>query len=108
MSTITLTRADDGRTVELRRGDTVTVRLAENPTTGYQWVLEPAGDAVLALQGSDSVRPSDAAVGGAGERVFTFKAGKAGSATIRLELRRPWEGDAAVAERFAVTLRVRE
>ena len=50
MSTITLTRADDGRTVDLSPGDTLVLRLAENPTTGYQWALDAGSDDVLALR----------------------------------------------------------
>ena len=108
MSTITLTRADDGRTVDLSSGDALELRLKENPTTGYQWALEPDGGAVLALEASDYVAPTGPAVGGGGERVFTFKARQAGSATVRLKLWRAWEGEKSITERFAATVHVRQ
>ena len=108
MSAITLTRADDGRTVELRPGDDVTLRLEENPTTGYQWTLEPTSGEVVALRASDHVRAPGAAVGGGGERVFTLRAEKAGSATVRAKLWRAWEGDRSVTGTFSVTLRVQQ
>jgi inhibitor of cysteine peptidase len=103
MAAITLTRADDRRTVELRTGEVVTVRLEENPTTGYQWALEPAGDEVLSLEGSEHVRTPGSAVGGGGERVFTLRAKKVGSAILRARLRRAWEP--AVTAAFSVTFR---
>jgi inhibitor of cysteine peptidase len=108
MSTVTLTAADDGRTVDLRVGDSVVLRLAENPTTGYQWVLEPGSDDVLALQSSDYVGPTGSNVGAGGQRVFTFKAARAGSATAHLRLRRGWEGDQSARGAFTATFRVRE
>ena len=108
MATITLTGADDGKTVDLGAGDDLVLRLKENPTTGYQWALEPGSDAVLAPQASDYVGGAGPALGGGGERVFTFKAQQAGSATIRLKLWRAWEGDKSVTERFAATVRVHQ
>ncbi len=105
MSTITLTRADDGRTVEVRAGATIMVRLEENPTTGYRWAPELTGDEVVALEASDYVPPGPA-VGGGGERVFTFKAKKSGNATVRLKLGREWEGEGSITQTFTVTLRV--
>ena len=104
MSTVTLTPADNGRTVEVRAGDAVVVRLQENPTTGYRWAAEPTGEAV-ALEGFEYVG-SGSAVGGGGERVFTFRAKQAGSAAVRLKLWREWEGEGSVTRSFTVTVRV--
>lgn len=84
MEVIELGAADDGRSVELRPGQVVVLRLPENPTTGYRWEA-PAGLALLA----DSFEPGGAAAGAAGLRVLRFEAG-AGS--YRFDLRRPWGG----------------
>lgn len=84
------------------------LRLAENPTTGYQWALDAGSDDVLALQASDYVGPTGPAVGGGGERLFTLKAKQAGTATVRLKLWRAWGGDKSITERFAATVRVRQ
>ena len=105
MPAITLTRADEGRTVDVHAGDTVLVRLEENPTTGYRWAAEAGDDQVVALESSDYVQPGSA-VGGGGERLFTFRAKKAGSATVRLKLWREWEGETSVARTFTVAVRV--
>jgi len=108
MSTITLTRADDGRSVELNVGNTVVLRLEENPTTGYQWALDRDGGDVLALRASDYVGPTGSRVGGGGQRLFTFQAKRAGSATIRLKLWRAWEGDKSITGIFTASFRVHE
>jgi Chagasin family peptidase inhibitor I42 len=52
VSTITLTRAD----VETRAGDTLVVRLGENPTTGYQWAIETLNADAVVLQSVEYLR----------------------------------------------------
>jgi predicted secreted protein len=48
------------------------------------------------------------AVGGGGQRSWTFIAHKAGTDTLQLKLWRAWEGEASITRRFTVTLHVRE
>jgi inhibitor of cysteine peptidase len=105
---ITLTRADNGKSVEIRIGDTVVVRLDENPTTGYQWALETHHEEVVTLKSTDYVPARGAGVGSGGQRLFTFQATLAGSTPLRLKLWRAWEGDTSIRERFAVTLQISE
>jgi predicted secreted protein len=63
---------------------------------------------VLALQGSDYTAPTGSNVGAGGQRMFTFKAARAGSATVHLRLRRAWEGDQSARGAFTANFRVRE
>jgi len=108
VSTITLTRADSGKVVETRAGDTLVVRLGENPTTGYQWAIDTLNADEVVLQNVEYLRAGDAAVGGGGERRFTFKAQRVGTATVHLKLWRVWEGDASIVERFTVMFQVQK
>jgi inhibitor of cysteine peptidase len=108
VSTITLTQADDGNAVDARVGGHLVVRLDENPTTGYRWALEESDEAVIALQHVEYVRSRDAAVGGGGQRIWTFVARKPGMATLHFKLWRAWEGDASIGQRFTATLNVQE
>jgi len=92
----------DGRTVEVTAGSVLTVRLPENPGTGYRWVvdsaagMEPVGD-----------RFEDAGgVGSTGTRELQFRAARAGSFDLRMKRWREWEGDRSVDRRFAVKIRV--
>jgi inhibitor of cysteine peptidase len=108
VSTVTLTRADSGKVVETRVGDTLVVHLEENPTTGYRWAIEKRDEEVIALHHVEFVSSHSVGVGGGGQRRWTFTAQKAGLVTLELKLWRAWEGDASISERFTVTLQVQE
>jgi inhibitor of cysteine peptidase len=108
MTTITLTGAAHGTTVETRAGDTIVVRLDENPSTGYKWALEKRQADVVALQRAEYARAPSSGVGGDGQRILTFKAKQAGIAALQLKLWRAWEGDTSIIERFTVTFHVQE
>jgi inhibitor of cysteine peptidase len=108
MAPVTLTQADNGKSVEIEPGSMVTIRLGENPTTGYRWAVDTAIPDVVTLASSDYVPAQNAGVGGGGERAFIFKATKAGIAPIHLKLWRDWEGDKSITQRFDVTVHVRD
>lgn len=107
MSAITLTEADQGKTVTLRPGQSLVVQLAENPTTGFRWVLAQGNEEIVALRDSNYVMAAGAGIGGGGQRTFTFEASKPGSVQLQLKLWREWEGESSVLQRFSVTLEVR-
>jgi len=106
MSSIPLTEADKGTTVDVPEGGEVVIRLKENPTTGYVWALDQTDDTVLALQSSDFSSTPVAGVGGGGTRTFTFTAGQPGTAHLELKLWREWEGDSSIIERYDVDIQV--
>jgi len=99
MSTI-LRFDDSGKTVHASTGDEIQVQLEETPTTGYRWHLTGMDDGVLTQQGS-SFDPGTA-IGAAGMRIFVFHAGKPGTATLSLLLRRPWEDEKSSLKNFQV------
>jgi len=106
-ATITLGRADNGKVVALRVGDRLVLRLEETPATGYRWAMEAHDEEVVALQHQEYAPFSHAAVGGGGQRSWTFVAHRAGTDTLQLKLWRVWEGESSVTRRFTVTLHVR-
>jgi len=106
VATITLTRADNGNAVALRVGDRLVLRLEENPSSGYRWALETHDENVVSLQHQEYGSSPHAAVGGGGQRSWTFIAQKAGTDTLQLKLWRAWEGDSSITRRFTVTLHV--
>jgi inhibitor of cysteine peptidase len=103
---LTLTQADNGRSLALQVGGTFTVSLDENPTTGFQWAIDSSGGDLVKLQASEYVPAASAGVGRGGRRILTFKAQRAGDGQLKLELRREWQN--SIAERFTVTLQIRE
>jgi inhibitor of cysteine peptidase len=100
---LVLTRQDSGRTVAVHPGDTVSISLPENPSTGYRWLLERSNEEVLLPVGARYVH-GDGAPGRGGERIWTFAAAGEGKARLSLALRRPWEKNASAADRFEITV----
>ncbi len=84
---------------EVKVGDTITLTLFSNATTGFSWdenakiadtaVLQQTGHEYIAPK-SDPSKPAMAGAGGTEQ--WTFKALKAGTTTVHLEYGRPWAG----------------
>ncbi|MBF2079466.1 MAG: protease inhibitor I42 family protein [Synechococcales cyanobacterium T60_A2020_003] len=108
MSEITLTQADNGRTIDIWVGDRLDVNLRENPTTGFQWGIDQNNDEVLRVEGAEYISPTTSPIGGAGQRTFTFIGQQSGTAELRLKLWREWQGESSVVERFTVTIQVHD
>ena len=106
MPVITLTKADDGGSLEVRQGDTLVLNLPENPTTGYRWAVDDANAGALQFEHSNYSPSTGAGIGGGGVRTFTFYAKSPGSAILKLKLWREWAGDASISDRFSVTIKV--
>jgi inhibitor of cysteine peptidase len=79
-------------------GDSFTVKLCSNPTTGFQWSesAQISDPTVVQQMKHESLPPETEAteglVGAPGNEAWTFKALKKGTSTISLEYGRPWEG----------------
>ena len=101
-----LTEADKGRTVDLRAGETVSVTLPENATTGYRWAIDRLGPGIVEAGEAKSHYPATERVGGAGEITFSFKATTAGSGEVSLKHWRHFEGDKSITRRFGIRLNV--
>ena len=98
-----LSEQDAGRTVEMKVGDVVTIRLQENPTTGYRWAVETAGGLE---QVGDRFDPGDA-IGAAGIRSFEFRPPHTGTYELRMKHWRAWEGEGSVLNRFSAKINVK-
>ena len=104
MATV-LIESDKGRTLDIRVGDAVSVRLSENATTGYRWAIDQNDESLVEVTGSAPLYNSDA-IGSGGEIAFDFKAKKAGAAIVVLKNWRQWEGDSSVTDRFEFKLNI--
>ncbi len=91
----TLINSDNNSDVSVHVGDTLTVKLVSNPSTGYSWqvtaydtqVLQQVGEAQFDL-GNQTPMP-----GAGGTETFTFNAVGKGKTTLTLVYLRPWEKD---------------
>ena len=106
MSDVVLTEADAGSTRQVKRGETVELRLKENPSTGYRWTIdvEPPGAATIA---ASSQEPGGSGLGANGVHVFEIAAKGSGAVTLSAKLWRSWEGEGAAVERKSFLLEVR-
>jgi predicted secreted protein len=105
MANITLTRADAGSFVTVNRGDMITVRLEENPTTGYVWKIEEIDPGVLELVSEEYETVAGGGIGGGGERKMVFRANAPDTSTLQLKCLRQWEPDNPLST-FSVTIEV--
>jgi predicted secreted protein len=98
---------DDGRTIDVARGSTVTFELERHAGTGFEWVPAPLDGGALVQHGPRrGVRTSDVA-GAPRLDVYEFDAETPGAATIEMQLRRPWQ-DQAPVKTVRVTVKVHE
>ena len=96
--------------VEVAVGDSLTVTLCSNPTTGFQWSESPriSDQAVLEQVDHKYVPPeSENIVGGSGKEVWTFKVLKQGTTQVSMEYSRPWEGGEKEEWTFNLTVTVK-
>lgn len=90
MPELTIGPQETHRDITLKLGEALTVRLEENPTTGFRWAALPAQDDVLELQSATFSAGINTGIGAGGERLFVFKAKASGSASVKLVLRQEW------------------
>jgi len=94
----------NGGQVEILLGDSFEVQLAENPTTGYRWLLHSTQGRTIEIQ-EDSFQARGGAIGAGGIRRWRFRASETGPADLEFEYRKSWEKKAV--ETFKVAVRVK-
>ncbi len=102
---------DLGDQVELAVGDTLTLSLCSNATTGFQWgPAAIADESVLQETNRRFQSPEEVGtepvVGAPGEEIWTFEALRAGQTTVDLEYSQPWEGGEKGAWTYVLTVMV--
>lgn len=89
MAEIEVTQSDSGKTIHASAGDTLSVRLPENPTTGYRWQQDFGTEGIASA--GDSFTPSIGSPGAGGTRLLRFSLNATEDITLHLSLRRAWE-----------------
>lgn len=77
-------------TIRVSAGDVFVLELESNPSTGYQWQVDPPPN--LRLAGRE-VHPGEG-FGAASNERLTFEAVRAGACALHLEYKRVWEKSA--------------
>lgn len=76
--------------INVKNGDTFTITLRENPTTGYIW-SESYDQNFLELKSSNYIPNMPILCGSGGIRIFEFKALKTGETSLIMAKSRPWD-----------------
>jgi inhibitor of cysteine peptidase len=94
---------DNGTTVHIHSRDIITVRLPENPTTGYRWNIT-TGPGLLTLDDTYIYAdPSAGMTGEGGVRFLTMEPETTGTEYISAVYKRPWEDDSGDTRIFSMT-----
>ncbi|HEY8039683.1 MAG TPA: protease inhibitor I42 family protein [Polyangiaceae bacterium] len=96
---------DDGKTVDLAAGATLTVKLASHSGTGYAWMPAKVDAAVLSQVGDRTSEISSSTPGAPKLDVYHFTAVKAGTTTLQMDLKRPF-GNAPPGKTIKITVKV--
>jgi len=106
-SVVTVTDQDNGKDIDLPSGQTMVVKLASNPSTGYKWTVE--GDPAPLKLEKQSYRKSakSSAMGAPGVQIFQFSASSSGIANLKLNYHRSWEYNQPPVKTFSLRVNVR-
>ena len=107
--TYEMTKDDNGKTLKVKVGDTIRVKLKSNRTTGYSWALTGKTDAKVLKSGEVEYKVDEhpaGMVGVGGNDFCTFTALAPGKTEIALGYARPWEKDKEPAQAFKLTVEV--
>src|ERR1700720_3844319 len=95
-------------TIETKVGDTFTIPLEANHTTGYSWRLAKTPDpAILKQAGEKYEEDNSSGVGAGGVETWTFQAMAKGATTLVFEYARPFEKNVPPAKtsKFKITIK---
>ena len=95
----------NGQQIELLRGQTLRVTLPEVRTAGFRWSLRASAQHILTTL-ADDTDAEPAALGGAAQHHWDFRAEAVGTTELVFEYDRPWARAAAAARTFTVSVRV--
>jgi inhibitor of cysteine peptidase len=108
---LNLTEADNGKAYTVAVGDTVTVAIVGNPTTGYAWTADLSDEDAALLQATgepvyDPDVVAEGIVGSGGTYTFTFNAVAKGEVELKLIYWRSFEPDVAPMQTFTATVTI--
>ena len=93
--------------IVLEKGQVLVLKLATNPTTGYDWEIVGLDSAILQQKGDVAYKSDSALIGSGGVDIWTFEAVKSGQTHLSLTYHRSWEKDIAPMETFDLDIVVK-
>ncbi len=105
--TITATDKENGRHLELRQGDTLTLKLESIPGTGYSWQITKNDTNVMKPLDKPEYEPQDKkAMGSVAYQIFRLKAMSEGTDVLELQYKRVWEKEKEPLKTYRITVQI--
>ncbi|HMF77970.1 MAG TPA: protease inhibitor I42 family protein [Bryobacteraceae bacterium] len=102
-----IAQSGNRKIVTLKRGETISIVLPSNQTTGYSWNLTPSSASHgLKRLGHKYQAPSTSLPGAGGQDFWTFQAESTGDTNLLFQYTRPWEKNQHAAVNLNVIVRV--
>jgi inhibitor of cysteine peptidase len=92
-SEIVLDDSNNGSQITLNMGQTLSIRLEGNPSTGFGWEVLEINEAVLRQAGDIDFEAESDLPGSPGIQVLHFEPVASGETDLELVYRRPWESE---------------
>ena len=91
-------------------GDTLTVILEENPSTGYRWAYEMDTNGIVNLESDEYIpkQDSESLIGAGGQHKWVFQCLAEGTVNITFYYYRPWEDRGTAIDIRALSIKVLE
>ena len=93
-------QTDAGRSLSMEPGDTLEIVLDGNPTTGYQWTVQPWDTEVIKETEKPAYKSGSNAIGAGGQFIFHFTAHAPGQTCLKFIYSRPFEKDVPPVKTF--------
>jgi|WetSurMetagenome_2_1015567.scaffolds.fasta_scaffold175897_2 predicted secreted protein len=101
-------QTDIKQTVEISLTNSLVVMLPANASTGFSWTeAKISNPAVISQSNREEISGTSGLAGASGVTAWTFKALKAGQATIIMDYSRPWEGGEKGVKTYTLTVTVK-
>lgn len=102
--TVKVDKSMNGQTITVKKGQTIVVSLAGNPTTGFNWAAADLDTSILSQQGDAAFKADSNLIGAGGMVTLTFEAVGTGTTALTLNYARSWETGVEPAQVFSVTV----
>jgi predicted secreted protein len=105
--TVTLTKKNQGETVEVSVGDVIQIELSGTPTTGYWWHFDPLDSQYVEVVKRDIVHsPNKTLEGAPATGIWHLKAKRPGLIKIEASYARSWEKHIPALAEFRIILKI--
>ncbi len=101
-----LSKGDGGKEFTVKTGDAIQILLEGTGGTGYWWYVQALDQSHLQFLSEGTQSASDGRVGGPVVGAWNFRAMQPGTAEIRFDYYRKWEGTARAVDHFTVKLKI--